>query len=104
MGIQKRFSRIIFIKRCNYSSMASIQSVHYVKINVFSTYLSEMSIKCLKKYLSRKLLKCYFIGAYNYRVRFYFIEYNYMFHAPQERKDEFATINKIKCLKTLVLV
>ena len=48
-----------------------------------------MSIKCLKKYLSRNLLKCYL-----------YIDYE----APQERNDQFATMNKIKSLKNPVLV
>ena len=63
-----------------------------------------MSTKSLKNYFTRNLLKCYFIGEYYCRVRFYFIEYNYKFNTLQERNDYFATINKIKYLKTLVLV
>ena len=67
--------------------MARTQNVYYVKINLCSTYTStmcvnKMSIKCLKKYFSRNLLKCYFIEEYHCRVRFYFIEYNYMFNVP----------------------
>ena len=36
--------------------MAGIQNV---TIDLFSTFVNEMSVKCLKKYLSRNLLKCY---------------------------------------------
>ena len=63
-----------------------------------------MSTKSLKNYFTRNFLKCYFIGEYYCRVRFYSIEYNYKFNTLQERNDYFATINKIKYLKTLVLV
>ena len=38
MGIQKRLKCL----------MVWIQNVYYVKINVFSWYVNEMSIKCLK--------------------------------------------------------
>ena len=55
--------------------------------NLCSTYVNEISIKCLKEHLLRNLLKCHFIEEYHCRVRFYFIEYNYMFNAPQERSD-----------------
>ena len=33
-----------------------------------------------------------------------FIEYNYMFNAPQQRNYWFKIMNKIKCLKTSVLL
>ena len=57
------FSRIICIEYCNYTSLARIQNVYYVKINLLSTYVNEMPIKCLKKYLSQNLSKCYlYIG------------------------------------------
>ena len=83
-----KFSCTIFIECCNYTSMAWIQNLYYVKINLCSTYVNEMSIICLKKYLSQNLLKWrYFTGEHHWRVQFYFIEYNYMFHAPQERND-----------------
>ena len=32
--------------------------------------------------------------------RTYFIEYNYMFNAPQQRNDWLKNMNKIKCLKS----
>ena len=58
--------------------MAYIKNVCYVKINLCSTYVNEMSIKCLRKYLSQDLLKCCFIEEYHFCVRFYFIEYDYV--------------------------
>ena len=60
-----------------------MQNVYYVKTNPCSTYVNEMSVKCLRKHLSRNLLKCYFIGEYHCRVQFYFIKYNCLFNAPQ---------------------
>ena len=69
-SIEIKFSRIIFVEYCNYFLMVWIQNVYYVKINLFSTYVNEMSIKCHEKNLSRKLYDC--------RVRFYFIAYNYI--------------------------
>ena len=47
---------------------ASAQNVCYIKINLCSTYVNEMPIKCLKKYLSRNLLQCYLIEEYHSRV------------------------------------
>ena len=47
---------------------ASVQNVYYIKINLCSRYVNEMSIKCLKKYLSRNLLQCYLIEEYHSRV------------------------------------
>ena len=58
-----------------------------------------MSIKCLKRYWLRNLLKCCFIGEYHCCVRFYFIDYNYVFNALQEWNDYFATVNKMKSWK-----
>ena len=75
-----------------------------VKICLCSRYDNEMSIKYLKKYFSQYLLKCYFIGEYHCHVQFYLIEYNNMFNATQERNDKFTTMDKIKYLKTPVLV
>ena len=63
--------------------MSRIQNVYYVKINLCSRYVNKVPIKCLKKYLSRNLLKCYFIGEYHCRIRFYFIEYNCMLNGLQ---------------------
>ena len=54
---EDKFSCIIFIECCIYTSMAWIQNMHYVTINLCSTYVNEMSIKCLNKYLSRNLLQ-----------------------------------------------
>ena len=42
-------------------------------------------------------------GAYHRRVKYYFIEYNYMFNAPKEKKHSCSNMNKIKCLKTSAL-
>ena len=97
-----KFSRIIFIERCNYASITWTQNVCYVTRNLFSTYFNVISVKRLKKYLSWNLLKCYFKGENDCRARFYFTEYNFMFHAPQERNNNFATIDKIKFLKTQI--
>ena len=103
-GISKviKLYRIIFIQCC--TSMAWMENVYYVKINLCSTYVNGISIKFVEKYLSRNLLERYFIGEYHYRVRFYFIEYNYMFNATQEMSDWFVAMNKIKCLKIPILV
>ena len=63
----------MFAQCCNYASMDWIENVYYVKVNLYSIYVNEISIKCLKKYLLQSLIKCY---------RRYFIGYNYMFNAP----------------------
>ena len=46
-----KFSDITFIDHCNYTSMAWIQNVLFEKINLCSTYVNEISIKYLTKYL-----------------------------------------------------
>ena len=43
-----------------------------MKVNLCTTYVNEMSIKCLKS--------SYLLGEYCCRFQFYFIEYNYMFN------------------------
>ena len=45
-----------------------MQNVYYVKINLFSTYVNKISIKCLKKYFSQNLLKCYLHFDYDYEA------------------------------------
>ena len=92
-----KFSRIIFIECCYYTSAAWMQYVYYVKMDLFSTYVNEMPIKCLEKYLSRNLLNCYL--HIDYEAWSY-----YMFNAPHERNYSFSTMNKIKCWNTPVLV
>ena len=89
MGIQKRLNFLVqfSLSVAILTSMARVQNLYYVKINLCSTYVNEMSIKSLKKYLSGNLLKYHFIREYHCHVRFYFIEYNHMFNAIQERND-----------------
>ena len=73
-----KFSRIIFIEYCNYFLMVWIQNVYYVKINLFSTYVHEMSIKCLKKNCHENCMTAVFD----------FISLHItIFNAPQERND-----------------